>query len=96
MSILSLLIESYYRRKPASVEVVVRIGTFWYTIRGSNYFAILQTIENRRFEASPSSGVLKLVVIEFLLVLQLKWEYHIQFSYLAQIKYARLNKHCII
>ena len=81
MSILSLLIESYYRRKPASVEVVVRIGTFWYTIRGSNYFAILQTIENRRFEASPSSGVLKsvlkLVVIEFLLALQLKWKYHI-------------------
>ena len=62
MSILSLLIESYYRRKPASVEVVVRIGTFWCTIRGSNYFAIFQTIENRRFEASLNSGVLKSVL----------------------------------
>ena len=81
LSLLSLLVKPYYRRKPASVKVVVRIGTFWYTIRDSNYFAILQTIENRRFEASPSSGVLKsvlkLVVIEFLLALQLKWEYHI-------------------
>ena len=57
-----------YSRESTSVKVIVRIGTFWYTIRGSNYFAILQTIENRRFEASPNSGVLKsvlkLVVIE--------------------------------
>ena len=81
LSLLSLLVKPYYRRKPASIEVVVQIGTFWHTIRDLNYFAILQTIENRRFEASPSSGVLKsvlkLVVIEFLLALQLKWEYHI-------------------
>ena len=34
MSLLSLLIKPYYRRKPAFIEVVVRIGTFWYTIRG--------------------------------------------------------------
>ncbi|MGN0630456.1 MAG: putative holin-like toxin [Ruminococcus sp.] len=56
------MVKPYYRRKPASIEEVVLIGTFWYTIRGSNYFAILQTIENRRFEASPSSGVLKSVL----------------------------------
>ena len=62
MSLLSLLVKPYYRRKPASIEVVVRIGTFWYTIRGSNYFAIFQTIENRRFEASLNSGVLKSVL----------------------------------
>ena len=60
MSLLSLLIKPYYRRKPAFIEVVVRIGTFWYTIRGSNCFAILQTIENRRFEASPGSVIVKL------------------------------------
>ena len=36
LSLLSLLVKPYCRRKSASVEVVVRIGTFWYTIRGSN------------------------------------------------------------
>lgn len=53
MSLLSLLVKPYYRRKPAFVEVVVRIGTFWYTIRGSNDGGFSDTIENRRFEASP-------------------------------------------
>ena len=36
MSLLSLLAKPYYRRKSTFVKVIVRIGTFWYTIRGSN------------------------------------------------------------
>ena len=46
LSLLSLLLKPYYRRKPASIKIVVRIGTFWYTIRGSNNYQNLKVLKN--------------------------------------------------
>ena len=61
MSLLSLLAKPYYRRKSTFVKVIVRIGTFWYTIRGLNSG---HPARQRRFYSMPY-GIIRCYIRTF-------------------------------